>query len=108
MNDDLEILTGVRSDRICAAHRDRLSGEVHGHTYFVKAWHDCPDENDAVVLQNHLRKMCAVWDHKMLPDELVRGEDWAVAILRLSPPSCVAVEILRDGEGLYAKARRKR
>jgi len=106
--DAIEVLTGVRSDSISSAHRDRLTGEVHGHTYFVKAWHDCPDNNDAVVLQNHLKAMCAVWDHKMLPAELERGEDWAVAILRLSPPSCVEVEILRDGEGLYAKARRKR
>lgn len=106
--DDIEVLTGVRSDSIAAAHKDRLTGQVHGHTYFVKAWHECPDSNDAVVLQNHLRTLCATWDHAVLPDELARGEDWAVAIMRLSPPTCVEVEILRNGEGLYAKARRRR
>jgi hypothetical protein len=103
-----EVLTGVRSDSISASHKDRLTGLVHGHTYFVKAWHECPDGNDAVVLQNHLRTMCAAWDHTTLPDELARGEDWAIKILRASPPTCVEVEIMRDGEGLYAKARLRR
>jgi 6-pyruvoyl-tetrahydropterin synthase len=96
-------LTGVGAI-ICAAHAERLSGVVHGHTYEVTAWHECPDSNDAVILQNHLQGVCSAFDHTTLAPELSRAEDLAAAILRLSPPTCVEVEIRRPLERLYAKA----
>lgn len=81
-----------------------MTGELHGHTWEVTAWHYCADNNDAVVLQNHMMTICKVWDHTVLPPELSRAEDLAAAILRLSPPTCVEVEIRRPLERLYAKA----
>lgn len=90
---------------LSASHRDRLTGEVHGHSWEVIVWHRCVNLNDAVMLQNHLVTMLKTWDHTVLPDELARAEDLAAAIKRLSPPSCVEVEIRRPLERLYARAR---
>ena len=99
-----ETLTGV-GWHFSASHHDRLTGALHGHSYQVIAWHRCEDNNDAVILQEHLRGLCKTFDHTVLPDGLTRAEDMAMAILKLSPPSCVEVEIRRPVERLYARAR---
>jgi len=90
---------------LSASHVDRLTGKTHGHSWEVIVWHRCENENDAVVLQNHLANMLKVWDHTILPPELARAEDLAAAILKLSPPSCVEVEIRRPLERIYARVR---
>ena len=91
---------------LSASHVDRLTGTTHGHSWEVIAWHRCDDgENDAVVLQNHLAGLLKVWDHTILPHNLSRAEDLAAAILALSPPTCVEVEIRRPLERIYARAR---
>lgn len=89
---------------LSASHVDRLTGKTHGHSWEVIAWHQCANENDAVVLQNHLTNLLKVWDHTVLPPDLARAEDLASAILKLSPPSCVEVEIRRPLERLYARS----
>jgi hypothetical protein len=98
----MKVLTGVGAVIEGATHADRLTGVVHGHDWVVTAWHECKDENDAVVLRSNLELLCKGFDHKPLPPELTRAEDLAVAIMRLSPPSCVEVEISRAGR-LYAR-----
>jgi 6-pyruvoyl-tetrahydropterin synthase len=90
---------------LSASHMDRLTGVVHGHSWEVIVWHRCVDENDAVMLQMHLHTMLQAWDHSVLPPELARAEDLAAAIMALSPPSCVEVEIRRPLERLYARVR---
>lgn len=90
---------------LSASHLDRLSGKTHGHSWEIIAWHRCENDNDAVVLQNHLVNLLKAWDHTVLPPELARAEDIAAAVLKLSPPSCVEVEIRRPLERLYARAR---
>lgn len=96
--------TGV-GGHFSASHHDRLTGKVHGHSWEVVAWHRCENDNDAVVLQNHLVNLLKTFDHTILPPELNRAEDMASAILRLSPPSCVEVEVRRPLERLYARSR---
>lgn len=100
----MDVLTGV-GWHFSASHPDVLTGKVHGHSWEVTAWHLCKDANDAVVLQNHLVAMLKAWDHTILPPELTRAEDMAAAILKLSPPSCVEVEIRRPLERIYARVR---
>ena len=96
------ILTGVGS-HFCATHKDH-KGRLHGHSYEVTAWHECKDRNDAVILQTHLDGLCKAFDHTELPSGLEWAEDIAVAILGLSPPSCVEVVVGRPLERLYARA----
>lgn len=97
----MRVLTGV-GWHISAAHADRLTGDVHGHTWEVTAWHSC--QADVVVLQSDLKLICEAFDHKILSPELSRAEDLAAVILRLSLPSCIEVELRRPAERLYAKA----
>lgn len=99
----MRVLTGV-GWHISAAHAERLTGAVHGHTWEVTAWHECKDENDAVILQKNLQGVCAGFDHTVLLPAQSRGEDLAKAILDLSLPSCVEVEVRRPLERIYAKA----
>jgi 6-pyruvoyl-tetrahydropterin synthase len=98
------IETGV-GWHISASHRDRLTGKIHGHSWEVIAWHRCENENDAVILQENLRAICKNFDHTELPSELTQAEGMAATILRLSPPSCVEVEVRRPLERLYARVR---
>lgn len=100
----MKTLTGV-GWYICAAHREP-NGTVHGHTWEVKAWHECADRNDAVALQMHLRNLLETLDHDELPPHMVQAEDLAAVVLQLSPPSCVAVDVWRGPERLYARVER--
>jgi 6-pyruvoyl-tetrahydropterin synthase len=100
----MTIETGVGAI-LSASHLDRLSGRTHGHSWEIVVWHQCQSENDAVMLQNHLANLLKVWDHTILPPELTRAEDLAAAIKKLSPPSCVEVEIRRPLERLFVRVR---
>jgi hypothetical protein len=102
---DIEVLTGVSGTLSCAhqpVNQDVFGGEVHGHSYLVKAWF--PEGGDCRVHKAALHQMLQQWDHKMLPLELSTGEALARAVLVLA--GCVKVEIERPLEGFYAMAQR--
>lgn len=89
---------------ICAAHRDKNTGKLHGHTWEVEAWFK--DRSNAVELQNELQSVLAEFDHQELPDNFAWGEELASEILkRLS--NCQEVKISRASERIYAIAKRK-
>lgn len=97
-----EVLTGV-SGHFSAAHRDQETGEIHGHTWLVTAWFKTPHRSDARCLKAALDAMLTVWDHTLLPDDLVWGEDIARAIGVLA--NVVEVEVSRPTEGFHARWR---
>lgn len=87
----------------CAAHRDPLNGQIHGHTWDVTAdWAGEP-WRDARVLQQTLKTVLAAWDHTELPAELHSGEALSKALLALLT-DCVRVDISRPAERIYAYA----
>lgn len=91
-------LTGV-SWHFNAAHR-RDGGELHGHTWIVKAVF--PAGSNALDLQARLRESLRRFDHTTLPNDLSEGEDLAEAI-GSSLADCVRVEIARPPEGIFAE-----
>lgn len=93
------ILIGV-SGHFSAAHRDQETGEIHGHTWHVLAKFEPPNRVDSRCYKAALNALLALWDHKILPDELAWGEDIARAVGTLA--NCVEVEISRPAEGFYA------
>ena len=92
------ILTGV-GGHISAAHRG-ADGGLHGHTWTVKAWF--PAGDDAVALRDRLNAVLARFDHKELPPGMTLGEQLAEEIGR-SLPGCVAVEMAREPEQIFAR-----
>jgi hypothetical protein len=68
----------------------------------VTAWFEA--DQDALALQAELIRICATFDHGILPAGLARGEDLAAKILEMAGDHCVEVEIRRPLERLYAKA----
>lgn len=106
----MTVLTGV-GGTFTAKHRDpngfHHGGELHEHTWDVEVWHRCEHENDAVVLQNHLKGILGAWHGTELPNSLSRGEYIAAAVAEaignLSPPSCARVLVSRHAEHLYAE-----
>lgn len=98
------IRTGVTAS-FSAAHRlpgDALGqGEMHGHSYQVTAWFSNEDRRDARCMMAALKAMLAVWDHKVLPDDMSWGEDIARAVGCLA--NCVEVEVSRPLEGFHAR-----
>lgn len=103
MTSGVSTMTGVGS-YFCAAHRDRDTGQLHGHTWDVVAWFKT--SKNAITLKAELQSVLQGFDHKELPDELAWGEAMAVEIMRLLT-DCVEVEIRRESERIYAKATRK-
>lgn len=97
---DLTVQTGV-GFLICAAHRDKVTGAVHGHTYEAVCWFDAGDEAEA--LQAECARLCADLDHGLLPVELAWAEDLIREIKRRT--NAVDVEIRRPLERLYARSR---
>lgn len=99
----MDKLTGVGAI-ICCSHTD-AKGAVHGHTYEVIAWHsyDPSTDGDALWLQQQLTAVCDEFDHTHLKPEHARAEDLAAVIHRMLWTTCVAVEINRKDERLYAK-----
>jgi 6-pyruvoyl-tetrahydropterin synthase len=86
-----------------ASHRDPIRQELHGHTYEVVAWFPADPPRDALVLQQTLRSVLAVFDHTTLADCLGTAEVLAGAILA-SLDGCVRVTVSRPSERLYAEA----
>ena len=97
-----EILTGA-GWFFCAAHKDPLSGQIHGHTWEVKAWWPGSPWRDARVLQQTLKTVLAAWDHTEMPPELHSGEAMAHALLQVLT-DCVRVDIERPSERIFASA----
>lgn len=110
-------LTGVRAT-LSATHRNRSTGDVHGHTWSVTLWFRSATSRQAcaVHLRNDLAKYLSRYEGKCLPDKLAWAEDLALAVLRDMTPhpdgydgrlgEIVAVEISREREGLLARAER--
>lgn len=103
MMSGVSTVTGVGAF-FCAAHRDKQTGQLHGHTWDVIAWFK--SNKDAVTLQAELKAVLQVFDHTELPEELAWGEAIAVEIMRLLA-DCVEVEVRRESERIYAKASRR-
>lgn len=97
-----EMLVGV-SGHFSAAHKDTLTGDVHGHTWLVTAWFSQPGRSDARCHKAALDAVIALWDHKLLPDKMAWGEDIACAVATLA--NVVEVEISRPAEGLHTRFR---
>lgn len=99
----VETITGV-GGFICAAHRDKDTGKLHGHTWDVEAWFK--SRNNAVELKNELQNVLNSFDHTELPEHFAWGEELAAEILRMMP-DCCEVKISRNSERIYAKAMRR-
>lgn len=93
-------LTGV-GGHFCAAHRDRASGALHGHTWEVEAWFDDGDARDRGT---QLASTLANLDHSELPDRLAYGEQIAEHLLALLGAQKVLVR--RPAERIFAMAQR--
>jgi 6-pyruvoyl-tetrahydropterin synthase len=87
------------SGHFSAAHRDQITGEIHGHTWHVLAKFETPTRVDSICYRAALNAMLAAWDHTLLPDTLAWGEDIAAAVGKLA--NCVEVEVSRPAEGFY-------
>lgn len=99
----MTVETGV-SGILCASHRDRLTGTLHGHTWRVTAWVDGAIHRDGQNLQERLKGILRAWDHTVLPDELASGEAIVAAIAHLLG-DCSEVLIERPLEGYAARWR---
>jgi hypothetical protein len=88
----------------CAAHKDRQSGIMHGHTYQVSAWFPYKG-SDATVLREYLVDEIRALDHRELPEHLTWAEEIASYLLGVLP-DCVRVRVSRPLEGLHAEARK--
>jgi len=81
----------------CAAHRDPVRKELHGHSYEVMVWWPSNLKRDACELQDQLKAVLGTIDHTTLSDDLTRAEDIAVFIGFLLP-GAVRVDISRPIE----------
>lgn len=100
-----ETLIGV-SGHFSAAHRDTLTGKIHGHTWLVKAWFKTPYRSDLRCHKAALDALLATLDHTLLPDEMAWGEDIIPVIATLA--NVVAVEVDRPAEGFFIRWREER
>jgi hypothetical protein len=95
------VLTGV-GGIFCAAHRDIATGVLHGHSWEVTAWFT--GRPNAVHRQEQLAAILRRLDHIELSVELSWGEDIAKRIAeRFDDSLCVAVEVSRPLERMYAR-----
>lgn len=74
-------------------------GVLHGHSYEVRAWYRFG--SDARALQRHLEVVRDKYDHTLVDDELQCAENLAEVIGR-DLPGCIAVDVNRPLEGIYA------
>ena len=86
-----------------AAHR-APDGQMHGHTWIIRAWFETPERADAHLYRAALHEILRQWDHTTLPDELAWGEDIGRAVITLC--NCVRVEVMRPTEGFYTDVER--
>lgn len=86
-----------------AAHTDKETGKLHGHTWEVVAWF--VSEKNANKLKEQLNYALLSFDHSCLPDGMAWGEDIAEYIIDCLP-GCVEVTVSRNSERIFAKATR--
>lgn len=97
------VLTGATA-KLSAQHRDRLSGEVHGHTWAITAW--VRAGGNALHLQDCLNKWACQYEGKCLPDRIAWGEDMAADVARFLRSEWwepTKVFVGREKEGLFAE-----
>jgi 6-pyruvoyl-tetrahydropterin synthase len=92
------MLTWV-SGHFSAAHRDLETGEIHGHTWHVKAWFRNVCRSDARCYRAALDTMLKRLDHTMLPDDMAWAEDIARQIAVIGGVDRVEVSRPADGMG---------
>lgn len=92
--------TGV-SAFLSAAHRDRSTGCLHGHTWEIVAWFA---DGDASRRKAQLEAQVSALDHAELPADLAWGEDLARHFL-IRLEGCDEVIVNRPAERIYAIAR---
>lgn len=93
-------LSGVGGVLSCA-HRDKETGQIHGHTWDVVAWFRTAA--DARYRQKQLSEVLHDLDHGMLPDDLAWGEDLARHIAEKLGDTCAQVDVNRPSERIYAR-----
>lgn len=86
-------VTGI----VSAAHRSK-DGQLHGHTWEIKAW--WPAGECAVELKRQLAEYLENFDHQLLGDEVAWGE--ALGKCMILGLGCCRVEVSRPLEGIYA------
>lgn len=86
---------------ISSAHKDTVTGSLHGHSYEVVCWFDGCE--DAVRLRRACIAHCVDLDHVMLPDELAWGEALAKEIKQRT--GACEVVVSRPLERIYARAK---
>lgn len=100
-------LTGV-SRTLNASHRDQQTGDLHGHTWEVKAWF-LYDGTDVGRRKLELDRAVQQYEHTCLPDELAWAEPLAAHIcVKLNgeygaTQPCFAVEVNRPMDGIFAR-----
>jgi 6-pyruvoyl-tetrahydropterin synthase len=87
----------------CAAHKDKFTGQLHGHTWEVEATFLAG--RNASELQEELVAVLKTLDHSLLPDNLAWSEDIAEFVLQ-SLDGCKAVAVKRPLERIYAYVER--
>ena len=87
-----------------ASHKDRTSGNLHGHSYLVTASF-LYKGGDARHPLDMLRDEVKSLDHATLPDNLSWAEEIAAYLLGVLP-DCNRVRVSRPLEGLHAEARK--
>lgn len=97
-------LTGVRAI-LNASHRPPFQpGDIHPHTWELIAWFHAGD--DAESLQKALITAICRFQGNVLPDAIATGESLARYIggqLEYYGSVCIAVDVNRHTEGLYAR-----
>jgi 6-pyruvoyl-tetrahydropterin synthase len=100
-------LTGV-SRTLNASHRDQATGQVHGHTWEIKAWF-IYNGTDVAVRKYQLDEAVRGYEHTCLPDSVAWGERLAESICRAINADyeknrpCAAVEVNRPMDGVFAR-----
>jgi 6-pyruvoyl-tetrahydropterin synthase len=91
-------LTGVGG--VLSVAHNSPEGVAHGHSYEVTVWYR--HGSDARILLLHLDTVLKRLDHTFLPDELRFGEQLAEHIGE-QLPGCIAVDMRRPLERIYAR-----
>lgn len=91
-------LTGVGF--VLSVAHNSPEGVLHGHSYDVTVWYRFG--HDARALQRQVEPVKQLLDHTLLPDDLRFGENLAEHIGK-QLPGCVAVDVSRPLERIYAR-----
>ena len=103
-------LTGV-SAVLSASHRDQESGQVHGHTWRIRAWFYF-DGTDQRHYRSRLDEIVKRHDHTCLPDRIAWGEhlaryiyNWLNDYTYYTAPQndCAKVQVIRTDEDIWAE-----